>query len=192
MISLTSIAVAADLIGRGLGRPLLRDEDRRLLFPAIAVVGLALYLALFSVLPLDLYRAGFSAFAPLVLAAAAIAVAHRAPRLACLAAAVLALVAVAAMLAIYPFGEWAIHVYLLHMKPVKVGDQVCCYAEVRRVGRTSLVLDVETWVLRNVKNARIKVTRAEFTYVAVDAGGRPSRAEPLPEPHRLDASVRRR
>jgi hypothetical protein len=29
-------------------------------------------------------------------------------------------VAVALMLAIYPFGEWAIHVYLLHAKPVKV------------------------------------------------------------------------
>src|SRR3954467_1685321 len=29
-------------------------------------------------------------------------------------------VAVAAMLAIYPFGEWAIHVYLLHAKPVRV------------------------------------------------------------------------
>src|SRR5262245_59545680 len=34
-------------------------------------------------------------------------------------------VAAAAMLAIYPFGEWAIHVYLLHMKPVQVrGKQV--------------------------------------------------------------------
>jgi hypothetical protein len=29
-------------------------------------------------------------------------------------------VAVAAMLAVYPFGEWAIHVYLLHAKPMKV------------------------------------------------------------------------
>ena len=28
-------------------------------------------------------------------------------------------VAVAAMLAIYPFGEWAIHVYLLHAKPIR-------------------------------------------------------------------------
>lgn len=28
-------------------------------------------------------------------------------------------VAVAAMLAVYPFGEWAIHVYLLHMKPIQ-------------------------------------------------------------------------
>jgi len=29
-------------------------------------------------------------------------------------------VAVAAMLAIYPFGEWAIHVYLLHAKPFRI------------------------------------------------------------------------
>src|SRR5206468_7057676 len=29
-------------------------------------------------------------------------------------------VAVAAMVAIYPFGEWAIHVYLLHAKPIRV------------------------------------------------------------------------
>jgi hypothetical protein len=28
-------------------------------------------------------------------------------------------VAVAAMLVVYPFGEWAIHVYLLHMRPVR-------------------------------------------------------------------------
>ena len=29
-------------------------------------------------------------------------------------------VAVAAMLVVYPFGEWAIHVYLLHAKPVRI------------------------------------------------------------------------
>jgi hypothetical protein len=29
-------------------------------------------------------------------------------------------VAVAAMLVVYPFGEWAIHVYLLHAKPIEV------------------------------------------------------------------------
>jgi hypothetical protein len=32
-------------------------------------------------------------------------------------------VAVAAMLVVYPFGEWAIHVYLLHMKPVRIGGR---------------------------------------------------------------------
>jgi Fatty acid hydroxylase superfamily len=30
-------------------------------------------------------------------------------------------VAVAAALVVYPFGEWAIHVYLLHMKPMRIG-----------------------------------------------------------------------
>ena len=29
-------------------------------------------------------------------------------------------VAVAAMVAVYPFGEWAIHVYLLHAKPLRI------------------------------------------------------------------------
>jgi hypothetical protein len=32
-------------------------------------------------------------------------------------------VAVAAMLAVYPFGEWAIHVYLLHAKPIRIGGR---------------------------------------------------------------------
>jgi hypothetical protein len=32
-------------------------------------------------------------------------------------------VAVAAMLVVYPFGEWAIHVYLLHMKPVRIAGR---------------------------------------------------------------------
>jgi acyl-CoA thioesterase YciA len=59
------------------------------------------------------------------------------------------------------------------MQPVKVGDAVCCYAEVRRRGRTSLTLDIETWVLRHVRGERIKVTEAEFTYVAVDEKGKP-------------------
>ena len=33
-------------------------------------------------------------------------------------------VATAAMLAIYPFGEWAIHVYLLHLRPFRVRGRV--------------------------------------------------------------------
>ena len=32
-------------------------------------------------------------------------------------------VAVSAMLVVYPFGEWAIHVYLLHMKPVRIAGR---------------------------------------------------------------------
>ena len=57
--------------------------------------------------------------------------------------------------------------------PVKVGDVVACYTELVRVGRTSLTLRVEVWVLRQRIGDRIKVTSADFTYVALDDAGQP-------------------
>jgi acyl-CoA thioesterase YciA len=59
------------------------------------------------------------------------------------------------------------------LQPVHVGDTVCCYTDVRRLGRTSITLDVEVWVLRQGQGARIKVTDAEFTFVAINEDGRP-------------------
>jgi len=63
--------------------------------------------------------------------------------------------------------------HLAFLAPVKVGDIVCCYAELLRVGRTSMTFGVEVWVLRQRKGARSKVTEAEFTMVAIDEEGRP-------------------
>ena len=63
------------------------------------------------------------------------------------------------------------------LRPVKVGDVVCCYTDLARTGRTSLTLRVEAWVLRQRLGDRIQVTSADFTYVALDADGRP---RPLP------------
>ena len=34
------------------------------------------------------------------------------------------------------------------LRPVKVGDVVCCYTDILRMGRSSLTLCVEVWVLR--------------------------------------------
>ena len=59
------------------------------------------------------------------------------------------------------------------LQPVHVGDTVCCYTDVKRIGRTSITLDVEVWVLRQGQGDRIKVTDAEFTFVAVHENGRP-------------------
>src|SRR6476660_41430 len=59
------------------------------------------------------------------------------------------------------------------LQPVHVGDTVCCYTEVNRIGRTAITLDVEVWVLRQGRGERIKVTEAEFTFVAVDDHGGP-------------------
>ena len=64
------------------------------------------------------------------------------------------------------------------IKPVKVGDVVCCYGKVIRVGNTSVTIRLEVWVkpaLRgiNVSNegTSFMVTEASFTYVAVDHEG---------------------
>jgi len=59
------------------------------------------------------------------------------------------------------------------LRPVKVGDVVCCYTDLVRIGRTSLTLRVEAWVLRQRIGDRIKVTHADFTYVALDDEGQP-------------------
>ncbi len=58
-------------------------------------------------------------------------------------------------------------------KPVFVGDLVSCYAEVVKVGRSSMTVTVETFVERRASRAIEKVTEATFTYVAIDAEGRP-------------------
>ena len=62
---------------------------------------------------------------------------------------------------------------LSFIRPVKVGDVVCVYTEINRVGRTSITLGVETWVLRRGQGERVRVTAAEFVLVAVDDAGKP-------------------
>ena len=58
-------------------------------------------------------------------------------------------------------------------KPVFVGDLVSCYAEVVRVGRSSMTVAIETFVERRQSRAIEKVTAATFTFVAIDRDGRP-------------------
>jgi acyl-CoA thioesterase YciA len=67
---------------------------------------------------------------------------------------------------------------LVFLRPVKVGDVVCCYTAARRVGRTSITLDVEAWVLRQGREERFKVTSAEFVLVAIGPDGRPRPVRP--------------
>ena len=67
---------------------------------------------------------------------------------------------------------------IVFLQPVQVGDTVCCYTRLTHVGRTSLALAVEVWVLRQGKGERTKVTEAGFTFVAVDEQGRPRALPP--------------
>jgi acyl-CoA thioesterase YciA len=67
-------------------------------------------------------------------------------------------------------------------KPVYVGDVLCAYADLIRIGSTSITVWVEAWVLRRNAGARILVTEGNFTYVAVDGKGRPRAIEKDPDP----------
>lgn len=55
--------------------------------------------------------------------------------------------------------------------PVKVGDILCVYTTVERVGNTSITIDVESWARRNRLADRVKVTEGRFVYVALDEHG---------------------
>ncbi|MGJ4900840.1 acyl-CoA thioesterase [Bradyrhizobium sp. HKCCYLRH2060] len=58
-------------------------------------------------------------------------------------------------------------------KAVYVGDLVSVYAHLVRVGRTSMTVRLEAWVLRRKEEQPILVTDGNFTYVSIDDGGRP-------------------
>ena len=56
---------------------------------------------------------------------------------------------------------------------ISVGDIVSFYAEIVRSGRTSVTVKVEVYAERNLEDLFVvKVTEAELTYVAIDAGGK--------------------
>jgi acyl-CoA thioesterase YciA len=58
-------------------------------------------------------------------------------------------------------------------RPVFIGDEVSCYVELLKVGHTSLTVNIQSWVRRGVGGEQIPVTEGVFTYVAVDADGKP-------------------
>ena len=58
-------------------------------------------------------------------------------------------------------------------QPVLIGDLVSFYAEIVRVGRTSITVDVEVYAERRTLQEVVKVTEATLTYVAVDDKRRP-------------------
>lgn len=63
-------------------------------------------------------------------------------------------------------------------RPVYVGDLVSCYADVVKVGNTSLTVFVEVFAERGRLGEVIKVTEATLTYVAIDDNGKPHPVNP--------------
>lgn len=57
-------------------------------------------------------------------------------------------------------------------QPVFVGDELSCYTEIVKTGRTSIAIRVEAWVRRRcLEAAQVRVTSAIFTYVAMNDEG---------------------
>jgi acyl-CoA thioesterase YciA len=62
------------------------------------------------------------------------------------------------------------------IKPVRVGDVVCCYGRVKRIGTTSVTVMLEVWVRPILLAGKdqfttFKVTEAAITYVAIGEDG---------------------
>ena len=64
-------------------------------------------------------------------------------------------------------------------KPVQVGNILCCYADLTRVGRTSMTIHVQAWALDGeARDRRVKVTEGDFTYVAIGPDRKPRAVDP--------------
>ena len=63
-------------------------------------------------------------------------------------------------------------------QPVRVGDILSFFAEVTRIGNTSITVQVEVYAERfRSQKSYVKVTEASLTYVAIDDAGRPRKIE---------------
>jgi acyl-CoA thioesterase YciA len=62
--------------------------------------------------------------------------------------------------------------------PVKVGDILCVYTTIERVGNTSITVAIEAWARRNRLADRVKVTDGRFVYVSLGEDGRKRPIDP--------------
>ncbi|MEO5492957.1 MAG: acyl-CoA thioesterase [Sphingomonas sp.] len=62
--------------------------------------------------------------------------------------------------------------------PVHIGDEVSVYAELVKVGRTSMTIAVQAWARDRHGDAFRRVTEAHFTFVAIDADRKPRAVTP--------------
>jgi acyl-CoA thioesterase YciA len=58
------------------------------------------------------------------------------------------------------------------ISPVKVGDVLCIYTTIERVGNTSITVAMEAYARRNRIDDRVKVTDGRFVYVALGEDGK--------------------
>lgn len=62
---------------------------------------------------------------------------------------------------------------LVFLKPVSIGDIVCIYADLIKVGRTSMQFKMEVWNISSSDVTPRKAAQGLFTFVAIDEKGKP-------------------
>ena len=63
--------------------------------------------------------------------------------------------------------------------PVHAGDEVSVYAQIEKIGRTSIAIQVESWARDRHGEESRKVTEARFIFVAIDEDRRPREVPPV-------------
>ena len=58
-------------------------------------------------------------------------------------------------------------------QPVFIGDLVSFYATIKKIGTTSVKVNVEVFAQRKARMEIVKVTDANLTYVYIDKNGKP-------------------
>ncbi len=64
------------------------------------------------------------------------------------------------------------------IEPIHLRDVISVYAEIERVGRTSMAIRIEVVATRDRGQTEKKVTEAIFTFVALDEQHRPRAVDP--------------
>lgn len=62
-------------------------------------------------------------------------------------------------------------------RPIELGDVISIYAEVEKVGTTSMTIAIEVFAERGIERSTHKVTEGRYIFVAIDNAGRPRPVE---------------
>lgn len=71
------------------------------------------------------------------------------------------------------------------LHPVFVGDDVSIYADLIKTGRTSMTIAVEAWRRPRTGEDSQCVTKAKFTFVAIDDDRKPRPVPPMDAPSQV-------
>ncbi len=66
---------------------------------------------------------------------------------------------------------------MVFIKPVYIGDLVCCYATVIKTGHSSIAIKLQVWAIRMRYGIEEQVAEGTFTFVAIDENGKPKPIE---------------